>query len=600
MFRHLVVALDGSESSWRALDVALDLAARAGAEVDVVSVEEESPKYVATREESAAERSEADSYYSGLHEEAGRRAARHGVPFRTQILRGHEVQSLVDYVCSDGYDLLVVGHRGHSGVWGAFLGSTADKLVGHAPCSVLVVRPNPTGGPFKRLLVGLDGSPLGQRAAEAALQLARLWGASVNGLSVAEGEPAAASRGRDQARDDYLKQVQIAAGEQALGAGVSFQPALRHGYAAGAIVGQAQREDIDLIVVGATGHERPWSPTTGGTARKVANEAPCGVLVIRPPLVARKVRDVMTLEVASVATTAPLAEVVDLLVRRDVKAVPVVDAERRVVGIITGGDLLTRGRLGLRLSVQRDLSAEEFAEQVRALGVGQQTVREVMTPSPLVVGPDTALEDAIHLMASRSLKRLPVTDDRGRLMGIVSRTDLLRQLAASPEPPAEAHETIPVRARTAAEAMDREVPIVHSSTPVEAVLSEVLGTPLRRVVVVDEEGKAVGIVSDRDLLARADPAMRPGLLQILAGRLAPQQAGEGALRPSQAHGPLTASNVMRRHLFSVTTEAPIIDAIRMMVTRRVKRLVVLDLEGRPAGIIDRQALLRSLVENATG
>lgn len=103
----------------------------------------------------------------------------------------------------------------------------------------------------------------------------------------------------------------------------------------------------------------------------------------------------------------------ELLVRRDIKAVPVVDEERRVVGIITGGDLLSRGRLGLRLSLQRDLTAEEFAEQVRALETAGQTVREVMTPGSLTVGPETALDEAIHLMATRNLKRLPVTDGQG-------------------------------------------------------------------------------------------------------------------------------------------------------------------------------------------
>jgi len=600
VFRHLVVALDGSESSWRALDVALDLAARTGAAVDVVSVAEEAPRYVATREESAVERSKADAYYSGLHEEAGRRAGQRGVSIHTRTLRGHEVQALVDYVCSDGYDLLVVGHRGHSGVWGAFLGSTADKLVGHAPCSLLVVRSRAAAASFKRLLVGLDGSPLGQRAFEAALQLARIWGASLHGLSVVEGEPAAASKGRARGGDGYFRQVQAGAAEQARSGGVSFLAAIRHGYAAGALVSQAQQEGADMIVVGATGHERPWSLTSGGTARKVANEAPCGVLVVRPPLVAREVHDVMTREVASVAATAPLSEAVELLVRRDIKAVPVVDEEKHVVGIITGGDLLSRGRLGLRLSVQQDLNADEFAEQLRALETAGQIVQEVMTHNPLTVRPETSLREAIHLMATHNLKRLPVTDGRGRLEGILSRVDVLRQLAATPEPTPEAHWTPPVRARTAAEAMDPEVPVVQSSTPVDAVLKRVLATPLRRVVVVDETGKVAGIVADRDLLAFADPVMRPGILQALAGRLAPQQVGEGSLRPSHTRGPLTAADVMRRHVFSVTPETPILDVLRLMVTRRVKRLVVLDAEGRPAGILDRQRLLRGLVGNSTG
>ena len=79
MFRHLVAAVDGSESSLRALDVAIDLAVRAGSTLGVVSVEEELPRYLATHEETAAERSAADSYFGRLHEEARRRAERQGL-----------------------------------------------------------------------------------------------------------------------------------------------------------------------------------------------------------------------------------------------------------------------------------------------------------------------------------------------------------------------------------------------------------------------------------------------------------------------------------------------------------------------------------------
>jgi len=241
-----VAALDGSESSLRALDVAIDLAAKAEAGLDVVSVEEESPKYVATREELAAERSSADSYYSRLHEDSVRRAQRQGIACRTRILRGHEVQELVDYVCTDGYDLLIIGHRGHSGAWGAFLGSTADKLVGHAPCSMLVVRQQMIGKAFKRILLGLDGSPLGKRALEHALELARLWGASIHAVSVVE-----SSASGDETRGGgwalFFEKTQAVAAAEASVAGVSFQATSRPGHAASVIINQARREDCDLI-----------------------------------------------------------------------------------------------------------------------------------------------------------------------------------------------------------------------------------------------------------------------------------------------------------------------------------------------------------------
>ena len=125
MYRHLVVALDGSESSWRALDVALDLAARAGAEVDVVSVEEESPKYVATREESAAERSEA----------ADRRAS------VRQLAQGHGDGTLTP--------------------WGARRsgGAAARSADGHAPAATSATTARSVRGPAEgRVTVTVRGA----------------------------------------------------------------------------------------------------------------------------------------------------------------------------------------------------------------------------------------------------------------------------------------------------------------------------------------------------------------------------------------------------------------------------------------------------------
>jgi nucleotide-binding universal stress UspA family protein len=57
------------------------------------------------------------------------------------LLRGHAAQRVVEFARKEGADLIVIGHSGHSSVWGTFLGTTADKIVRHAACSVLVVRP---------------------------------------------------------------------------------------------------------------------------------------------------------------------------------------------------------------------------------------------------------------------------------------------------------------------------------------------------------------------------------------------------------------------------------------------------------------------------
>src|SRR5260221_6745831 len=187
MLQQFLVAIDGSESSLRTADVAIGLATLMQARLDILSVEETSPRYVATHEESGREHSAAMAHFDNLQAPIRRRAEQRGVQTRCAVLSGHEGQVILDYIREQRCDVLVLGHQGHSGVWGAFLGSTADKLVSHAPCSVLVVRPKTGKSLFKHLLVALDGSPFSWQAFEVGLQMAQLLGASLQTISVVEG-----------------------------------------------------------------------------------------------------------------------------------------------------------------------------------------------------------------------------------------------------------------------------------------------------------------------------------------------------------------------------------------------------------------------------
>src|SRR5206468_2616923 len=79
------------------------------------------------------------------------------------------------------------------------------------------------------------------------------------------------------------------------------------------------------------------------------------------------VADVMTRAVAQVQPQTPVSEIVSMLIDRALRAVPVVDADRHVVGIITDGDLLTRGALDLSVDIQRALPLPERAAEVATL-----------------------------------------------------------------------------------------------------------------------------------------------------------------------------------------------------------------------------------------
>jgi nucleotide-binding universal stress UspA family protein len=139
MTRKIGVGFDGSASSRRALQEAIRLSVLDHAALQVVSVHE-LPRYPGTVGEVIEEKQTADDHIKLLHDEARQIAGEHGLKIDTGTMMGHPAKALVDFATEAKLDLLILGHTGHSALWGSFLGTTADKVVRHAPCSVLIVR----------------------------------------------------------------------------------------------------------------------------------------------------------------------------------------------------------------------------------------------------------------------------------------------------------------------------------------------------------------------------------------------------------------------------------------------------------------------------
>ena len=265
---------------------------------------------------------------------------------------------------------------------------------------------------YRRILVGLDGAPASEQALKEAIALARLTGAALTALSVEEKLPAyAASVGEvqeaRQEMDAFFARVQAAAEARAQAAGVALQTAVRAGRAAQVLIAFAQEGAFDLMVVGA-GEGRGL----GSTADRVAESAGCSVLIARPVFGQYRVQEIMSRDVVTVRPDTPLTEVVELLIRRRVKAMPVLDAGR-VAGIITGGDLLQRAGMGLRLSLQRSLPPAELAEQLQALAAQQKTAADIMSAPAVTVREGARVAEATQLMKRHGVKRLPVVNAAG-------------------------------------------------------------------------------------------------------------------------------------------------------------------------------------------
>jgi nucleotide-binding universal stress UspA family protein len=138
-FERILVAIDGSECSDRALEKALELAALAGARVTALAVEGPLPAYAATVGEVDEVKREKDAFFRRLARAAQVQAEAAGIEMDVDIRPGH-ASEMISHVAEAGrYDLVVLGHRGHF-VRDRLLGSTADRVAEHAPCPVMIVR----------------------------------------------------------------------------------------------------------------------------------------------------------------------------------------------------------------------------------------------------------------------------------------------------------------------------------------------------------------------------------------------------------------------------------------------------------------------------
>jgi len=142
-----------------------------------------------------------------------------------------------------------------------------------------------------------------------------------------------------------------------------------------------------------------------------------------------KAADIMTRKVRTVTPDTLVQDVAGIMIKHKISGVPVVDAQNRVVGIVTEGDLMRRSEIGterhrpwwLELLSDPDSSAADF---IKSRG---RKVADVMTRSVISVTPRTELREIADTMEKWNIKRVPVVSG-GKLVGIASRYDLLRAL----------------------------------------------------------------------------------------------------------------------------------------------------------------------------
>ena len=141
LFSYILLPVDGSAASRRALGIGLEMARLFGARVALLTVEEFIPHFAGDIGEVKEEQDRQDEYFVGIQREVREVARIRGMDFdRADILVGHVAQTIINHAKAIQCDLIVMGHSGRSGVWGTFLGTTAEKVSRYAPCTVVIVR----------------------------------------------------------------------------------------------------------------------------------------------------------------------------------------------------------------------------------------------------------------------------------------------------------------------------------------------------------------------------------------------------------------------------------------------------------------------------
>jgi CBS-domain-containing membrane protein len=300
------------------------------------------------------------------------------------------------------------------------------------------------------------------------------------------------------------------------------------------------------------------------------------------PLPADKpVSEVMTPQVATLDPDMTVAQAWERMLTLFIKAMPVVDDSRHVIGMLTDEDLIRRAGVLSHLSVAARLDDQVVKDQLKGLQTSTLKVADVMSTPVWTARSSDSLGAAAARMAKNDIKRLPVVDDHGRLVGVIARLDILRQVALIeprlPKAPLAAGASITVQA-----VMYDPVPTVSPGAGLADIVAALLETGMRRVIVVDEEGRPLGLISDSDLVSGVSPREQKGVLSALR-RLLPAP-------PSQA----TAAQLMSPGVLTAPPELPLLEAARQMFSEQRKWLVVVDQNKKALGLVDRQVLLKAV------
>ena len=127
-----------------------------------------------------------------------------------------------------------------------------------------------------------------------------------------------------------------------------------------------------------------------------------------------------------------------------------------------------------------------------------------------------------------------------------------------------------------------DIPSVHEDARLADVIARFLEAGTRRLIVTDDAGHPLGLISDADAVTRVQPAARRDVLQALRGKR------------STPYEKMSAAQLMSRNVLSASPITSLTEAVHIMLAQKRKWMVVVDSEGKAIGLVDRQILFKAL------
>ncbi|KUJ96530.1 MAG: Uncharacterized protein XD41_0511 [Desulfonauticus sp. 38_4375] len=290
-------------------------------------------------------------------------------------------------------------------------------------------------------------------------------------------------------------------------------------------------------------------------------------------------KDIMIKKVISVEENENLNSILNLILKNKVKFLPVIK-DKTLQGVITGKDILEKIDLKLKIN----LTYEDLNKEIQYMVEKQKlslTAKDLMQRKVKVGYPQWKLDKILHFMFENKIKRLPIVNSNFELLGLITRTDILSYLAHYTSPKSSLNLSLK-SGTTAKELATLDLPTFSPEEKIEKAIADILKSPLKMGVCLNEKKEIKGVVFDSDLIKYFidDSSNLLNRLKNIFGSLDKEKY---------------LKDIMRTDFISVLPEENLGTIIHIFKDKGIKRLIVMDEEKKFQGVVERDNILNKLL-----